>query len=118
MDNPTKYIRHSSDIVDDMPGTTREEPLNPLSTLNAISEERPGGIPAFLEAHVLKALELISSGEGIGRQQLAREIRLGEGTVRTLIRRMREQNLLETSRGGMRLTPRGDSSPNPSPRPR
>ncbi|UCD45617.1 MAG: hypothetical protein JSV27_03780 [Candidatus Bathyarchaeota archaeon] len=91
-----------------MPGNTREGPSNPLSTLHAISEERPGGTPAFMEAHVLKALELLGSGEGLGRQQLARTIRLGEGTVRTLIRRMREQDLLETSRGGMKLTAKGE----------
>ncbi len=108
MDNPTNYINHSSDIIDEMPDTSKEEPLNPLDTLHAISDERTGRIPSFLDAHVLKALELIGSGKGIGRQQLAREIRLGEGTVRTLIRRMREQDLLETSRGGMKLTAKGE----------
>ncbi len=64
----------------------------------------PGRPPAYNEAHALMGLEAIGSGLGIGRQQLSRELGLGEGTMRTLVGRMKALGLVETSRGGMRLT--------------
>ena len=70
----------------------------------AVTKLAPGRSPSYTETHVLKALELIEAGDSIGRQQLARELRLGEGTVRTLISRLKEQGLLTTTRGGMALT--------------
>lgn len=70
----------------------------------AVTKLAPGRSPSYTEIHVLKALELMKAGGSIGRQPLARELRLGEGTVRTLISRLKEQGLLTTTRGGMTLT--------------
>ena len=81
--------------------------MNPVETLRRISESSSGRFPSFTEAHALKALELIGEGAGIGRQQLSRELGLGEGTVRTLLSRMKAAGLLETSRGGTTLTSKG-----------
>jgi hypothetical protein len=81
--------------------------MEPLAALKQVTDvEVVGRIPAFLEAHVLKALELIGAG-AIGRGQLAKELRLGEGTIRTLVGRMKGLGLLSTSRGGMTLTESG-----------
>lgn len=66
-----------------------------------------GRTPAYNEAHVLKALETLGSSQGVGRQELARMMGLGEGVVRTLVRRLRAEGLIETSRRGMRLSDRG-----------
>jgi len=52
-------------------------------------------------------LELIGAGLGVGRQQLSRELRLGEGTIRTMVNRMRGLGLVDASRGGMSLTEEG-----------
>jgi hypothetical protein len=82
--------------------------LSVLAVLRQIVDaDSPGRSPAYSEAHAFKALEIIGSGIGVGRQQLASEICLGEGTVRTLIRRMRAFGLVDVSRGGMTLTDRG-----------
>ncbi len=81
--------------------------MNPVETLRRISGSSSGRFPSFTEAHALKALELIGGGAGIGRQQLSSELGLGEGTVRTLLSRMKAAGLLETSRSGAMLTPRG-----------
>lgn len=81
--------------------------MNPVETLRRISGSSSGRFPSFTEAHALKALELIGGGAGIGRQQLSRELGLGEGTVRTLLSRMKAAGLLETSRGGATLTSEG-----------
>lgn len=82
--------------------------LDPIRTLRLISgASSTGRVPSFVEAHAMKALELIGSGGGIGRQQLSRELNLGEGVVRTLIRRMSGRGLIDTSRSGMVLTRTG-----------
>ena len=73
----------------------------------AVAKLAPGRSPSYTEAHVLKALELLEVGDGIGRQQLARELRLGEGIIRTLIARMKRLELLDTSKKGMSLTNAG-----------
>jgi len=72
-----------------------------------VDVDSPGRPPAYSEAHAFKALEIIGSRLGVGRQQLASEVGLGEGTVRTLIRRMRALALVDVSRGGMTLTEKG-----------
>ncbi len=85
--------------------STRMELLSILR--QAVAKLAPGRSPSYTEAHVLKALELLEVGDGIGRQQLARELRLGEGIIRTLVARMKRLELLDTSRKGMSLTSAG-----------
>ena len=82
--------------------------MEPLRIMErAALEAAPGRRPTYDVIHVLKALELIGSRLGIGRQQLARELRIGEGSARTLIKRLRDEGLIEVERGGMTLTERG-----------
>ena len=82
--------------------------LDSFEAIDRVAEKAaPGRPPAYTAAHVLKALELIGACSGVGRQQLARELRLGEGTARTLVRRLRGEGLLEVSRGGMTLSGSG-----------
>jgi len=82
-----------------------------LSIVKEASEKTaPGRPPAYSEAHVIKALEIIGSDGGIGRQLLSEKLRLGEGTIRTLVRRLRGLGLLSISRGGMNLTEGGHSA--------
>jgi hypothetical protein len=84
--------------------------LDALSILKEIAGKvAPGRPPAYTEAHALMGLEAIESGLGIGRQQLSRELGLGEGTMRTLVGRMKTLGLVETSRGGMSLTGEGEA---------
>jgi DNA-binding MarR family transcriptional regulator len=82
--------------------------MEPLSALRqVVAKLAPGRSPSYTEAHVLKAMELLGAGDGIGRQQLARELRLGEGTIRTMVSRMKRLGLVEATRGGMSLTEEG-----------
>ena len=81
--------------------------MEPLRIVErAASRVAPGRHLTYGAIHVLKALELIGS-RVVGRQQLARELRIGEGSARTLIKRLRDEGLIEVERGGMRLTERG-----------
>jgi hypothetical protein len=84
--------------------------LDPISTLNKIAEKTaPGKQPTFIAAHILKAVEFIEAGLGVGRQQLAKELGLGEGTTRTIVKRFRDEGLIEVTRGGMTLTARSNT---------
>ena len=82
--------------------------MKALSVLREIAGKvAPGRPPAYSLAHALMGLELIGAGLGVGRQQLAKELRLGEGTIRTMVSRMRGLGLVNASRGGMSLTEKG-----------
>jgi hypothetical protein len=82
--------------------------LEAVAILHGISEKTaPGRFPSYAPAHVLKAIELISSGSNVGRQQLANSLGIGEGAARTIVRRLKGEELITISRGGMLLTERG-----------
>lgn len=84
--------------------------MNPFVILREIAERiAPGRIPSYTEAYVMKALELIESDGGIGRQRLSKELRMGEGSIRTLVKRLKNKKLIMTSRKGMVLTDNGHS---------
>ena len=82
--------------------------MNPVETLYALTgKEAPGRSPEFTAAHILIALRIIGE-RGPGRQQLSAELRLGEGTVRNLLRRLAEEGLVSSTRRGVALTADGE----------
>jgi hypothetical protein len=82
--------------------------LRALSVLREITGKiAPGRPPAYTLAHTLMGLEMIGAGLGVGRQQLSRDLRLGEGTIRTMVSRMKSLGLVDATRGGMSLTEYG-----------
>lgn len=72
-----------------------------------IRKTAPGRTPSFTEAHVMKALESISERETIGRITLAKELGLGEGVTRTLLKRLRNQKIVAVSKYGIALSEYG-----------
>ncbi len=69
-----------------------------------------GPLPRFAEVHVRRALELIAKHKRIGRKQLARELGVGEGSMRTVLNQLKKQELITSSRGGHALTVKGKRS--------
>jgi predicted transcriptional regulator len=67
----------------------------------------PGRSPSFAEAHVVKALEEISLQESVGRLKLSRDLHLGEGEVRTLVRHLKNEGLIDVSESGISLSEGG-----------
>ncbi len=63
----------------------------------------PGRTPGFTVSHLLHALSLLEES-CIGRKQLAEVLHLGEGTVRTMISRLSEEDLVSVSRPGVSLS--------------
>lgn len=71
-----------------------------------IKEKAPGPSPTFSVFHVVRALEFIAE-KNIGRGRLAESLEVGEGAMRTLIGRLKDAGLIETSKSGCTLTGKG-----------
>ncbi|MDA4119828.1 MAG: hypothetical protein OK436_04510 [Thaumarchaeota archaeon] len=79
-----------------------------LSNLLEISERPIQGPPASFErAHLLLAFITIGESGVIGRQSLAVRSGLGEGAVRTVIKKLREDGYASTTASGCHLTGAG-----------
>ena len=71
-----------------------------------LKSKAPGPAPSFTELHLIKAVEIIGD-QVVGRKVLSRKLRLGGGTVRTVIARLEKANLISVSKEGCKLTDRG-----------
>lgn len=69
-------------------------------------EKAPGPSPTFSALHMLRAIELIAE-KAIGRSKLAKELGVGEGAVRTMINRLKDVDLITTSKLGCALSSKG-----------
>ena len=67
----------------------------------------PGRSPLFTESHAIKALEEISAQKGVGRLKLSKELQLGEGAARTLVKHLKNEGLIEISKLGIMLSDYG-----------
>ena len=67
----------------------------------------PGRTPTFTEAHILKALETLGVGEPVGRIKLSEVLGLGEGETRTLVKHLRNEDVIKVSRTGIVLSKLG-----------
>ena len=73
---------------------------------NLAHEKAPGPSITFSMFHIFYALELIAK-KPIGRNKLAEKLNVGEGTIRTIISRLKDANLIATSKEGCSLTDKG-----------
>jgi hypothetical protein len=69
-------------------------------------KKAPGPSTTFTIFHIFYALELLSH-KPLGRNKLAEKLEVGDGAVRTIISRLREAGLIETSKEGCNLTKKG-----------
>jgi predicted transcriptional regulator len=67
----------------------------------------PGPAPSFNEAHVVKALEIIERCGTVGRIRLSKELELGEGTTRTLLKHLKNEGITQSSRSGISFSEKG-----------
>ncbi|MBU4407040.1 MAG: hypothetical protein KKB24_05580, partial [Candidatus Altiarchaeota archaeon] len=65
-----------------------------------------GAAPSFSEAHLVRALLMLSSGR-VGRKNLVKILGVGEGSVRTIIKRLKGEGLIKSSKQGHELTQKG-----------
>ena len=62
---------------------------------------------SFELVHIFKAFQLLDESEHVSRTLLCQELALGEGSVRTLLKHLKMQNLVKSTNGGTWLTEKG-----------
>ncbi|HEY3094424.1 MAG TPA: DUF4443 domain-containing protein [Nitrososphaera sp.] len=71
------------------------------------SRYAPSRVLSFDVAHVFAALQLIKRTGRTSRDELSSDLALGEGTVRTLVKHLKMNGLVQTSNGGTKMTGKG-----------
>lgn len=64
---------------------------------------------SFDIAHVCKTLQLIQERGNVSRKLLSKELELGEGTIRNLLRQLKTNDLILTTKAGTKMTRKGIS---------
>jgi hypothetical protein len=73
------------------------------------SNYAPSRVISFNMVHVFKTLQLIKSRGHISRDILSKELGLGDGSIRTLIRHLQMNNMIKATNAGTRMTNRGEA---------
>jgi predicted transcriptional regulator len=71
------------------------------------SRYAPSRLLSFDSVHVFKVLQLIENKGHVSRKLLCKELSLGEGSVKTLVKHLKTQGVIETTKGGTRITSKG-----------
>jgi hypothetical protein len=75
--------------------------------LRLLEKREPGPTPGFSKAHALLAFITIGTAGTIGRQALAASSGLGEGSIRTVLKKFRQGRYVTTDAVGCHLTASG-----------
>ena len=67
----------------------------------------PSRVLSFNAVHVLKSLQLMQQNEYVSRARLSKELGLGEGSIKTLIKHLKANNIIQTAKAGCYLTGKG-----------
>jgi len=93
-----------------------DESLNPgdlsqselLETLErVVNKTAPGPAPSFNVAQVVKALEIIAHYRIVGRVNLSNKLGLGMSTTRTILKHLKKEGLIVSSRNGFEFSEQG-----------
>jgi hypothetical protein len=83
--------------------------LSPIVELLRAEDDRaPGPAPSYGKAHLVRCILAIGDAKLIGRQALAKEVGVGEGAIRTMIKRLKQAGFLTIMVSGCSLTPEGE----------
>jgi hypothetical protein len=75
---------------------------------DVLSSDYKGPRAIFSEVHVLKAILAVGAAGSIGRGRLGSIVGLGQGEVRTLIKRLKENDLIVIEPEGCKLSNKGE----------
>jgi hypothetical protein len=79
--------------------------LKTLETVERVAAKiAPGRSPSFAGAHIIKALEDINAVGNVGRLRLSKDLHLGEGEARTLVKHLKNEGLIDVSKPGISLS--------------
>jgi predicted transcriptional regulator len=81
-----------------------------VKTLQKVADRyAPSRVLSFDMVHVFKTLQLIQENGHVSREKLCQDLGLGEGTIKTLVRHLKMQNLIESTNSGTTMTKKGNS---------
>jgi hypothetical protein len=81
-----------------------------VKTLESISSRyAPSRILTFNSAHIFKTLQLIEKEGMVSRNLLSRELMLGGGSIKTLIKHLKMENMIITNNKGTKMSDKGKS---------
>jgi hypothetical protein len=69
----------------------------------------PSRVISFNMVHVFKAWQLVKSRGHISRDLLSKELELGEGSIRTLMRHLQMNNMIKATNAGTTMTQKGEA---------
>ncbi len=77
-----------------------------INIIMEITRPKKGGLTAYNAYHIIKSLSLMRGGP-VGRPNLEKVLNIGEASVKTLLKRLREENLIIKGTFGHVLSERG-----------
>ncbi len=75
--------------------------------VNLAYKRAPGPLPAFSILDLIRFFRILAISGRIGRGKIAKKLDLGEGTIRTIIKRLTKEGLITKTRSGCSLTEKG-----------
>jgi predicted transcriptional regulator len=75
--------------------------------LSTLTKRALGPLPSFNVLDLIRLLRLLDKYESIGRGKISEALNLGEGTTRTMLRRLAKAGLITISKRGCSLTQKG-----------
>jgi len=75
--------------------------------MKVASRYSPSRVLSFDIVHVFKALQLMVINGHVSRALLCKELGLGEGSIKTLVKHLKMHKLIDTTKGGTSLTSKG-----------
>jgi hypothetical protein len=75
--------------------------------LKLVERRGQGPSPGFGREHVVLAFLILGASKSLGRQALASGISIGEGSMRTILKKLRQAGLVEVDPAGIQLTRAG-----------
>jgi hypothetical protein len=66
-----------------------------------------GPLHRFADYHVYRTLLLLSDGKRRGRKQISESVKVGEGSMRTIIEHLREKRMVDIKQTGVKISSRG-----------
>jgi hypothetical protein len=76
---------------------------------NVVTRYAPSRALSFSEVHIFKTLQLMKEKRRVSRVLLCKELALGEGAIKTLVKHLKMNGLIETSNGGTKMTSKGNA---------
>lgn len=75
---------------------------------NIVTRNGSSRVLSFSAPHVFKALQLLNNQKYVSRATFCKELQMGEGAVKTLIKHLKQDEIVNSIRAGTFLTPKGE----------